>query len=78
MVNQYHSLFSSLGVQGAPAGVATQGFSHPIPEENEKMTREFFMTMQTLKSTMMQFKKLTLTRTRIQNTTATFVFESIE
>lgn len=55
-----------------PAG--TQGFTHPIPEENQRLTVEFFGTMNLLKGAMMQHDGLTLINTRVQNTTATFVF----
>lgn len=75
LVSQYHSLFSSLGVVVVdPFPASTQGFTHPIPEENERLTKEFFETMNVLSSMMMQVSNLTLQNSRIQNSTVTFVF----
>lgn len=77
-MGQYHSLFEALGVTVPSPFRGTQGFTHPIFEEQEKLKREFFGTMQIIKSTLMQFKKLTLINSRAQNTTVTFVFECNE
>ena len=79
MVSQYHSLFSTLGIPVEdPFPAATEGFKHPIPEENNRLTAEFFGTMSMLQGTLMQFKTLILKNTRIQNSTVTFVFECNE
>lgn len=79
MVSQYHSLFSSMGIPVDNCfPPSTQGFTHPIPEENQKLTMEFFGTMNILKSVMMQFKTFALRTTRVQNTTVTFIFEYLE
>lgn len=77
-MGQYHSLFEALGVTVNSTFRGTQGFTHPIPEEQQKLQREFFGTMQIVKSTLMQFKKLTLINSRTQNSTVTFVFECNE
>lgn len=79
LISQYHSLFSTMGIPVADAfPPSTLGFSHPIPEENEKLKNEFFGTMSMLQGTLMQFKTLAVKNTRVQNTTVTFVFECNE
>lgn len=76
LVSQYHSLFSQLGIPvDDPFPASTQGFTHPIKEENDKLTMEFFGTMSILQATLMQFKTLWCKQTRVQNSTVTFIFE---
>lgn len=75
LLGQYLALFSTLGVVVTTTFVPSVGFSHPIPEENEKLTRQFFDTMNTFKSLMFNVSKITLTNSRVQNTTVTFVFD---
>ena len=79
LVSQYHSLFATMNIPiDDPFPASTMGFTHPIPEENERLKKEFFETMMILQGAMMQFKKFVLRTTRVQNTTVTFIFEYFE
>lgn len=54
-----------------------EGFTHPIPEENIKMTTEFMETMNVIQTTLADHGFLKLANSRVQNTRLTFIFETI-
>jgi len=74
MLGNYKALFDTLGCPNAMPFVAQSGFTHPIPEENEKLTNEFFVTMMTIKQLMTSKVNVILIDTRVTGSTVMFVF----
>lgn len=78
MLGAYHTLFKVIGVNmGDLIFPPKEGFTHPIPQENEKMTSEFMGTMQVIQDTLAEHRFLKLINSRVQNTRVTFVFETL-
>lgn len=76
MLGAYHTLFSVLQVDvGDLVFQPKSGFTHPIPEENEKMTSEFMGTMSIIQGAIATHHGIKLVNSRVQNTRVTFVFE---
>lgn len=68
----YKTLLDTLGIKNnIPVG-GVNSFSHPIPEENDRLTSEFMSTMQILRSLVLDFPKIECVNVRVTGTSATF------
>ena len=77
MLGAYGTLFQSLGISFAqqfPFPLST-GFTHPIPEENKKLTNEFFMTSMQLKSAQDMNGPLSFVNASVSSSMVTFIFQ---
>lgn len=74
MMGAYKGLFDMLNLPNTMPFAASSGFTHPIPEENEKLTGEFFNAMMTVKQLMIDRISVKLHDTRINSHMITFVF----
>lgn len=76
MLGAYHTLFSALQVDVGDLVFQPQsGFTHPIEEENRKMTSEFMGTMTIIQGAVANHHGIKLVNSRVQNTQVTFLFE---
>lgn len=53
LLGMYQGLFTALGISHNMSYPLVEKFSHPIPEENDKLTKDFFNTMITLKQVLL-------------------------
>lgn len=74
MLANYKGLFNALNVPNEIPFQAQSGFSHPIPEENEKLTNEFFTTMMIVKQLTIDKVHVKLVDARVSQKSITFVF----
>lgn len=74
-LGQYHSLFNALGIPVDSPFQVTAGFTHPLPEVNQTLTRQFFETKMAIENLKMFRTGVRWINSRVQNTTITFVFE---
>lgn len=74
MLANYKGLFNALGIPNQIPFEAQSGFSHPIPEENSKLTNDFFVTMMTVKQLTIDKVNVSLVDARVSQQTVTFVF----
>lgn len=76
MLGAYKSLMMTIGIKGAEQmpHPLSSGFTHPIPEENQKLTNEFFNTNRVLQQLVRDKVNVHLRDTRVSMTTVTFIY----
>lgn len=70
----YRTLLDTLGIKNTIPFEPTQTFTHPIPEENDRLTADFMNSMRILQSLVLDFPNIECTNVRIMGTSATFSF----
>jgi hypothetical protein len=70
----YKALFNSLGIKNDIPFPEVGAFTHPIEEENQKMTAEYMQTMQLLQTSTLVHGGLELASMRFQATVLLFTF----
>ncbi|MNM27101.1 hypothetical protein D3C81_375850 [compost metagenome] len=76
MLGSYKALFITIGIGKAEemAFPVAGGFTHPIPEENQRLTNDFFNTSRVLQQLVRDKVNVHLSGTRVQGVTVTFMF----
>lgn len=74
LIGGYKSLFNALGIPNEIPMPAVEGFTHPIPAENEKLTADFFTSMMAFKQLKIDKVNVKLVNTRINAAMLVFVF----
>lgn len=76
MLGAYKTLMQTIGIGDVDQMPfpPSAGFTHPIPEENQKLTNDFFNTSRVLQQLVRDKVFVHLRDTRVSMTTVTFIF----
>jgi len=78
-IGVYRAMFETCGVDCSQMFFPTAvKFTHPIPEMNEKLARDYAETLLILQSTVANCDTIAVINCRVTSGTATFIFEYTE